>query len=172
MQLDKTRIAVRERDIFDILDLALHVFRQNFVPLCIAMLIGVIPWFVVNYWLVSWMLPSDFDAPGTPEYNGYLVRYFWNMMVLIVLEMPFAGAIATVYLGEVLFVDQPSLRTSARHVIKAIPASAGTCWCCEAYSHLSCSWPSLIEMRRSLEWSCGWHFFSPSCCNDVWWHPF
>ncbi len=56
MQLDKTLIVVRERGVFDTLDLALRVWRIYACPLCVTMFLGAGLWAVVNYLLTGWML--------------------------------------------------------------------------------------------------------------------
>lgn len=121
MQLDKTRIAVRERGVFDTLDLALHVFRIHLEPLCITLLIGALPWALVNYFLTRWMLPYDLNGLGFWEQVGILVRYIWTMTVLVCIQAPLASALATVYLGQALFVERPRVRDSYRDVLVMMP---------------------------------------------------
>ena len=48
MQLDRTQIVIRERQFWEIVDLALPLFRQNFIRLVLAMAIGVLPCMLVN----------------------------------------------------------------------------------------------------------------------------
>ena len=43
MQLDKTNIAIRERNWLDILDLSLQVLRTHFGPLLLAAVVGIAP---------------------------------------------------------------------------------------------------------------------------------
>ena len=47
MQLDKTRIVVRERDIFDILDLALHASLVVQLVLIVLILASVLSWTMI-----------------------------------------------------------------------------------------------------------------------------
>src|SRR5262245_1508743 len=85
MQLDRTRIAIRERSLLETLDLALHVTREFFGPLVVCSLLAVIPLALINYALVGWMAPltSDEDVTG--------FRFLWNMSLLIFLEAPLAS---------------------------------------------------------------------------------
>ena len=53
MQLDKTRITIRERDYVDILDLALRIVRAGGWPLAIALVLGAAPMMALNAWLLS-----------------------------------------------------------------------------------------------------------------------
>lgn len=117
MQLDKTRIAVRERGVLETFDLALHVCRMHFKPLCLAMLIGALPWAIANFLLIYWMLPSDLDTAELAYQAGYYPRYIWTMAVLVTIEAPLASSLATVYLGKALFVEQPSITEAIREVI-------------------------------------------------------
>ena len=43
MQYDKTRIAIRERDLPDLLDLALHLVRAHWLALLLASVVGGAP---------------------------------------------------------------------------------------------------------------------------------
>lgn len=121
MQLDKTRIVVRERGVLDTFDLALHVFRIHIGPLLLAMLIGLLPWAAANYLLVGWMLEGERDAPWDPEQIWQYVRYAWTMGMLVTLEAPLASAIATVYLGQALFLERPGIRQATREVVQRLP---------------------------------------------------
>jgi len=121
VELDKTRIVVRERGLFDTLDLALHIFRMNFRPLCVTMFMGAFPWAVANYLLIGWMLPADVDFPDSMGQAGYYLRYTWTMAVLVSLQAPLASAFSTVYLGQALFVDRPRLWNAVREVLVMMP---------------------------------------------------
>ena len=102
MQLDSTRIAIRERGFPEILDLSLRVIRVHGLPLVAALAIGVIPLQLVNYLLLSGLLSGvDFEVEA-PE--GYLVA----LAILVVWEIPLATAPMTLYLGQALFVEKPS----------------------------------------------------------------
>ncbi len=121
MQLDKTRIVVRERGVFDTLDLGLRVFRIYFVPISVTLFIGALPWIALNYFLTGWMLATDFDSPDSPEYVATLIRFAWTMLVLVGIEAPMASVFSTVYLGQALFVEQPRIRNAFRDVFSMLP---------------------------------------------------
>ena len=82
MQLDNTRIAIRERDLLETLDLALHVTRQFAGPWLLLSLLAIVPLAIINYALIGWMLPDDLDDQAIPW------RFAWNMILLIYLEAP------------------------------------------------------------------------------------
>jgi hypothetical protein len=114
VQLDKTRIAIRERGLLEILDLALRVIRCYLRPLTVAWMVGVLPLMLLNYWLLAWMV-------DLPEYYGaekflYWLRYFAAMSALVFFETPLATIPMTLYLGDALFLQPTSPRAMARTI--------------------------------------------------------
>jgi len=107
LQLDKTRIAVRERAYVDILDLALRVVRVHAGPLVVAFAAGVVPMMLLNGWLLSGYARYDFEWSFPLVYPFYIV-------LLIFLEAPLATAPATLYLGKATFTDRPQPREILR----------------------------------------------------------
>jgi hypothetical protein len=118
MQLDHTRIAIRERGLLDTIDLALHVTREFAGPLAICALLAIVPLAVLNYALVGWMMPEEFDS----ETIGF--RYFWNMTVLIYLEAPLAATFMVAYLGPAVFLEKRDVRQIVRDVLRCAPQLA------------------------------------------------
>lgn len=121
MELDKTRIVVRERDVWDILDLALRVLRLNFVPLCVTTFIGAFPWAIINYLSLRSLLSTDVNILDSTEPLGSYVRYLWIMMVLVGIQAPMASIFSTVYLGKSLFVERPPLWPTMTDVLGMLP---------------------------------------------------
>jgi len=103
MQLDHTRIAIRERGFLEILDLSLRTIRAYAGPLAVAWLIGAVPVIALNSLLLVWLF-DDCLSPGDYMGAGFLV------LMLVVWELPLATAPITLYLGEALFVARPSPR--------------------------------------------------------------
>ena len=127
MQLDKTRIAVRERSLFDTLDLSLQMFRIYIWPLSVTMLFGALPLAVLNHTLIGWMLSDvDLDVPVAVEEMGGTSRYLWTMILLVVIEAPLASALVTSYLGKIVFVDRPRIWQVVREMIPLAPRLV---WC-------------------------------------------
>jgi hypothetical protein len=112
VQLDKTHIVIRERTLPDILDLALRVIRDCAGPLGLALLVGVAPMFLLNWWLLSGYVDSGFEF-------GVSTRYVIYSVFLVVLEIPLATAPATVYLGQVLFEERSSAGKITRSLGRA-----------------------------------------------------
>lgn len=110
MQLDQTRVKIRERNLLEICDLAMRVLLDFSPKLLIVLLIGIVPFAVLNWLLLSWMT-TEWDAGGTP-------RYLWCMVMLVFIEAPLATAPATVFLGDAMFLSPPSLRQTLRTCLK------------------------------------------------------
>lgn len=115
MQLDKTRIAIRERSFPDILDLSLHVIRSHALALAVAFVAGALPMALFNHWWLSEHL-SDFEAEGIPSAD-----YFYLLVVLLIWEMPLAAAPTTLYLGQALFTEQPSAGKLCKELLTSLP---------------------------------------------------
>src|SRR5262245_58465504 len=107
MQLDSTRIAVRERTLPEILDLALHVMREFFHPWLVTTLWVVIPLALLNYALIGWMASPDYVAYDEGEWPA---RFLWNMTLLVYLEAPLVSSLSVAYLGPAVFLERKTLR--------------------------------------------------------------
>jgi hypothetical protein len=115
MQLDNTRIAIRERGLAETFDLALQVTREFFGPILGLSLLMIVPLAVINYFLVGWMAPVDMDD----DFIGW--RYLWNMSVLIYLEAPLASVLVTAYLGPAVFLEDKRTRQVLIDVLRCFP---------------------------------------------------
>lgn len=115
MQLDKTRIAIRERSFADVLDLALHVLRDHAGPLAAAFCAGVAPVALFNYWLLGGWLASDvYDLED-------IWQFVWFNAWLTCFEIPLATAPMTLYLGQALFVERPNPAKIAKDLFASLP---------------------------------------------------
>lgn len=126
MQFDKTLIAIRERSIVDTLDLALHVCRIYAWPLLVTMGLGVIPLALLNHLLLARLVRVEPDTPVSAEMIGNVVRFVWNMTLLIVIQAPLASAFATTYLGQAVFLEKPRIWTMVRGIAPCVPSLI---WC-------------------------------------------
>ncbi|MDA1051135.1 MAG: hypothetical protein O3C40_11740 [Planctomycetota bacterium] len=119
MQLDSTRIAIRERNLLDTFDLALHVLREYFKPLLITFFVAVIPLLVLNDLLIGWMLDVEYrETFFYLEEQGSIWRFWWDMTCLVFIEAPLASIFMTSFLGQAVFVAEPSYREVFRDVGK------------------------------------------------------
>lgn len=115
MQLDKTRIAIRERNYLDILDLSLHVIRVHPWGALLTFAAGAVPCALLNYWLLTGVMAEtdlDIDFPW-----GYVNR----LLLLMVWQIPLAGAPLTLFLGQVLFAEKASVRRLVRDLFASLP---------------------------------------------------
>ena len=114
VQLDQSRIAIRERTWADNLDLALHVLRRYGGPLAVCALVTTVPLGVLNHLFLTWRYPDLLSD------EAFVGSYFW-MAFLVLVEAPLATAPVTLYLGQALFVQRPRPTLMAR----AFAACAG-----------------------------------------------
>ena len=104
MQLDRTRLAIRERGLLETIDLSLLVIREFAGPLIACAALGVLPLMIINELLIGWMVTVDDD--GTVSW----FRYAWAMTVLIFLEAQLAAVFVVAYLGPAVFMEQRTVR--------------------------------------------------------------
>src|SRR4051812_5623061 len=112
MQLDRTRIAVRERGLLETIDLALLVIREFAGPLIICALLAIVPLAIINELLVGWMVTLDDE--GTVSW----FRYLFAMTVLIELESQLAAVFIVAYLGPAVFMEQRTIREIVGDVLR------------------------------------------------------
>ena len=115
MQLDRTGLAVRERSFFDLVDLSFMVLRIYFAPIMKATLLTVAPLWLLNYLLVDHFLR---DALIDDRFPG---AYIWLTLCLVVAEAPLVSILPTMYLGRIVFMDDPTLGEVMRDGIKLAP---------------------------------------------------
>ncbi len=139
MQLDKTRIAIRERGVLDTMDLSLHVLRTYALPLLATMAMGVIPLMILNHLLLGWM------AETVDNELDYPFRFVWHMSVLVLIEAPLASIFATSYLGQAVFLDRPRLWEVALDVGKMLPRIV---WCQMLVRGIAPVWLLLLSIER------------------------
>lgn len=117
MQLDHTRIVIRERGLLDLLDLGLCVVRAYIGPLMITLAIGVVPAMLLNAWLLHGLtqVASESDA------RQPTATYVWWMLLLVLWETPLATSLATLYLGEAVFLKRPRAAGIVVSLLRALP---------------------------------------------------
>lgn len=115
MQLDSTRITVRERSLLDIFDLALHVTREFAAAWVGTSLLGILPLMLINYALIGWMADIDYDQELAP------FRFLWNMTLLVIIEAPLASIFTVAYLGPAVFMEQRKFRQLFSDVFRCAP---------------------------------------------------
>ena len=101
MQLDQTKITIRERSLGELLDLAFRFTVLYFKPLFCCTVILVIPFAIFNWWVTHPIVALD----NTAESNW---RCIWYMSQLVFLEAPLATIVTTLFLGRVMFLQEVS----------------------------------------------------------------
>jgi hypothetical protein len=119
MQLDKTRIGVRERGMLEVLDLSLHVLRAYIGPLTLTFLMGMAPLMLLNHLLIGWLADVNYN-------ETFPFRYVWTMTLLVFIEAPLASLLATSYLGQSVFLERPNIWDVTKDVVKLAPRIV---WC-------------------------------------------
>lgn len=103
MQLDKTQIAIRERGLLEIYDLALLVTKCYWKRILLSLAIFGIPVSLLNFFL----LYSLQIEVGVWDVSA---QFFTLTVVLIYLEAPLVTVPLTMFLGDALFHDKPDWR--------------------------------------------------------------
>jgi hypothetical protein len=115
MQLDRTRIVIRERGLLETLDLALHIMREFWGPIVLTSLMAIVPLAILNYFLVGWMSPDQFDE------TTWGIRFLWHMTLLIYLEAQLATIFTVAYLGPAVFLEERTIAAVVLDVLRYIP---------------------------------------------------
>jgi hypothetical protein len=157
MQLDNTRIAVRERNLLDTFDLALQVARDYFKPLVVTFFLAALPLLAINDLLIGWILAVDYDeAFFYAEEYGQVWRFWWDMTLLVVIEAPLASIFTTAYLGQAVFVERPRYREVIVDVLKMMPRVA---LCQLLIRAILPAWLIMLLVERHEQFSWGVEFF-------------
>ncbi len=132
MQLDKTRVVIRERSYLDILELSLQVTRGHALPLLAAWALGVVPFLVLNDlaingpflaidWLNTTTLETDYLISEQDSLDNQRLSYYYILQLAILVQTPLATAPMTLYLSQALFVERPKTRQLVRDLVPALP---------------------------------------------------
>ena len=113
MELDKTAIVLRQRPLLDLIDLSLVVLRVYWKPLLAYAAIGVVPFCLINFFVLRSLNDYDsillFDNQILEEFP-LRVRYVFFLSGLVCIQTPIAMLGVTYYLGQALFLKQPSFQ--------------------------------------------------------------
>lgn len=110
MKFDQTFIAIRQRNIFEILDLSLHLIRRYFLPLLTLLAINAIPFLLIDWFLLGW-LASDIST-------AYTFAYLVITAALVANQSQIGTIFITCYLGRALFEGNPSIQDSISGPLK------------------------------------------------------
>ena len=113
MHFDRTRIEIRERTLAEIIDLSLLIMRRSGGRILLAMLPFTVVMAAFNHVLIGWMASWEYYHY---ESDFIPVRYVINMSLLIFLEVPLVSVVPTLYLGQYVFHEHPSVRRAWREL--------------------------------------------------------
>lgn len=111
MELDKTRIAVRQRSMLDIIDLSIVVIRTYWVSLAVWSIPSILFLMIVNGFVLYPLTRFESIAIYSNEFEsiGWLrLRYLWYLAAFTSLQSGLAFMGTTFYLGQAVFVERPS----------------------------------------------------------------
>lgn len=113
MQFDQTRIAIRERSLTAILDLALHVVRADFAAWLLWLTLGALPMLILDFGLLLL-----FVEPDEPD---LFLAQMAALSLLLAWQLPLATAPLTLYLGQAVFAARPGARKVLGDLWRAAP---------------------------------------------------
>ena len=105
MQLDRTFIAIRKRTLVELWDLTLQVLRTHFFALVKLLLIGALPWCLLNFALTFWMVSDN-------NYSEYVWWFYWINLLLVASQAQVATCLVSSYLGHAMFDQNPNIKAT------------------------------------------------------------
>lgn len=103
MNPDRATIAIRERSLAELYDLALLAVRRRPWPPLLLVAIGAGPWMALDAWLLLGQGSRD---------EAWAMWY--PLLLLVAAQAPFAFAPLTAWMGEAMFSERPSLGAALR----------------------------------------------------------
>lgn len=113
MQLDRTAIVIAQRPADEIFDLSLVVVRQYWTKILPLALLGCLPFALANYLVLRPITDYEQLVMASRDYattEGFHLRYLWSMLCLVFLQAPLAMSGVTYFLGQAVFIEEPTLR--------------------------------------------------------------
>ncbi len=143
MRLDQTRIAIRERSLLDILDLALRVIAVHPVAMLLGTALTAFPLMLLNESLCGWMAGEGDDVHT-------MARYLGSVSMLVFIEAPLASTFMTIYLGQSLFMEKLHVRDVLRSLRRSWFALT---WCQGVLRGVIAAWLLIGAADRTVNFS-------------------
>ena len=115
MQLDQTRIAIRERGFGEIMGLALQVMRYGIGWWSILWVMGCVPFFLLNWALLHELLVEEMN------YEEVTMGYWMALLWMVSIETPLATSLITIYLGKMMFASEYRFRDILVDFFRSLP---------------------------------------------------
>jgi len=113
VQLDKTQVEICQRSTLELLDLSLKVLRAFIRPVLLVSAIFMLPFILVDIWVVVWMLDPDAyflaETVTSPE-RAANIRFSSHLVALWVVQFPLASTATSVVLGNLVFFQKLTLK--------------------------------------------------------------
>jgi hypothetical protein len=116
MQLDRTSIVIAQRSADELLDLSLAVLRVYWKKLLPLAILGALPFALLNFIFLYPITDYSQLEIASSDYataEGFRIRYLWIMFCLVFLQAPLAMSGVSYFLGQAVFIEEPSLRQVA-----------------------------------------------------------
>ena len=114
MQFDQTSIAIRERNIFEVFDLAANVLVRHLRPIMVLLFLNAMPFVILDYYLLNWMTDVSFSVELS-------TAYYAAMIALIVSQAQLGTCLITVFMGRVMFLAEHSIWAVVKQFLKRLP---------------------------------------------------
>jgi hypothetical protein len=110
MKLDHSFINIRKRSLLEIFDLSMLVIRRYPLPLLGYLVLGALPWFLLNEWILweTGYIPVGF---GQLSVDGVVL---W---LLVIIESGLGTVFVTAFLGLAMFDARPTFRQVTQAVL-------------------------------------------------------
>lgn len=121
MQLDRTAIVIAQRSSDELLDLSLVVMRNYWFKLLPLAVLGVLPFALINFFLLRPLTDYEQMVMASRDFataEGFHVRYLWTMVCTVFIQAPLAMAGVTYFLGQAVFIEEPTLGQVVRVVAR------------------------------------------------------
>jgi hypothetical protein len=111
------RVALRERSGMQIMDLATTVLRAWWRPLLVPLIMGFLPFFLLNLLIGNLMQEIILNENNTEEF--FFVHYVLSM--ILIMETPWISAPVEIAMGGLVFNQRVTTRQIMGRIIRGLP---------------------------------------------------
>ena len=126
MQLDKTAIVIAQRTAIDVVDLSLQVVRRYWQSIAFFAFVGILPFAILDFVLLWPITQYETLLIASRDFSGvavFHVRYLCIIVAVIMLQAPLALSPVTYFIGQAVFIEQPTARQVFSAVWKKLGAT-------------------------------------------------
>ena len=111
------RVALRERSGMQIMDLAITVLRAWWRPLLVPLIMGFLPFFLLNLFIGNLLQERMIEVDNTEDY--FSVPYF--LTLIFIMEAPWISAPVEIAMGGLVFNQRVTTRQIMGRIIRGMP---------------------------------------------------